>query len=66
MDRVSIDAWVCEILANRLGDRSEKARVSATYESAGIVGSITFDVPISEAKDFYVGQLIKIYIEKGA
>ncbi len=60
--KVEIDAYISDLRSNRMGDRSEKITISADYESAGILSSITFQVPITEAKNFYIGQRIKIMI----
>jgi len=58
-----IDAYIESIYGNRAGDRSEKIRVSASYESANILNSITFDVPIDQANQFFVGQKLRITID---
>lgn len=58
-----IIAHIAEITGNRAGDRCEKVRVTATYESSNIMGSISFDVPIAEAVRIYVGQALTIVIE---
>ena len=57
------DAYVSEVRANRAGDRSEKFAVSASYEAANILGSITFEVPIECAKDFYIGQKLTVEVK---
>ena len=62
MDKVVIDGYISEIRSNRMGDRSEKVRMSADYESAGIIGNLTFEMPILQAKQFYIGQKINIII----
>lgn len=62
MEEIRIDAYVEEIRANRAGDRSDKARISASYEAASILASITFEVSMEHAKDFFVGQKITIAI----
>ena len=38
-----------------------KARVSAGYQSANIIGSFTFELPVEEAREYYIGQ--KLHIE---
>ena len=62
MTDIEIEAYVQSIEGNRAGDRSEKARVLASYLSSSILGSLAFDVPIGEAKDYFVGQKITIII----
>ena len=57
-----IIAHVEAIQTNRAGDRSEKFRVTATYESSNTASSITFDVPMSEAHRYFVGQRLQITI----
>ena len=64
MDAINIVAWVCEIRGNRAGDRSEKVSVSASYESANILSTITFEVSVEDARSFYVGQQIQIQISR--
>ena len=63
MTRVEIEAYVSEIQGNRAGDRSEKARISASYECANVHSSLTFDVPISEARYYWVGQKLALIVE---
>ena len=60
---VEIVAYISALQVNRAGDRSEKIRIAADYESASIMGSITFEVPIDQALKYYVGQKISIRIE---
>lgn len=62
MSSVNISAYINTIRTNRMGDRSEKATICADYQSAGIISSITFEVPIEQAKSFFVGQKININI----
>jgi len=62
MDKAVIVAYVSEVRANRAGDRSEKVTISADYESANILSSLTFQVPIAQAKQFFVGQPITINV----
>ncbi len=57
-----IDAYIESIQANRAGDRSEKIRVTASYEEANILSSLTFEVPIAEAANYYVGQKVNITV----
>ena len=59
---MEIIAYVCEIRGNRAGDRSEKITVTASYESASILSSIAFDVPIEQACEYFIGQEINITI----
>lgn len=61
---MEIKAYIYEIRGNRAGDRAEKITVSASYESASIMSSITFDVPIEQASEYYIGQEITITISK--
>ena len=61
--KIIIDAHVQDIRGDRVGDMSEKVSVCASYESANTLSSITFDVPINNARDFFVGQKIQINIE---
>lgn len=57
-------AQIESLTTNRMGDRrSEKCRVTATYEIANVVGSITFDVPITDARRFHVGQRLTIGLD---
>lgn len=60
---MEINAFVEEIGAYRMGHNSEKFAVTASYENAGIVNSIKFEAPISEATKYYIGQIIIIKIE---
>jgi len=62
MDKYTIDAYVQEIRGNRAGDRAEKIIIAANYEAVSILNSITFEVPISEANKFFVGQKISVTI----
>ena len=63
---VEIIAHVQEIHGNRMGDKSEKIRISASYETAGMINSITFDEPIDQASSYHIGQQLTITIkEKG-
>ena len=62
MNKVTIDAYISEVRGNRAGDRSEKITIGADYESAGIVSSLTFQVPIDQANRFFVGQKISIIV----
>ena len=57
-----IIAYVQGIQTNRAGSSSEKFRVTATYEASNILSSITFDVPMSEARGYFVGQQLQITI----
>ncbi len=59
-----IDAYVEGIRGNRAGDRSELITVTASYECASILSSITFLVPIADATDYYIGQKLQIEITK--
>lgn len=59
---IVMEAYVCEVQGNRAGDRSDKVRVTASYESADTMGTLTFDVPIANAKLFHVGQTVRIGI----
>lgn len=59
---ISFNAFVQTIQGNRAGDRSEKFRVSATYMGGGVAGSISFDVPIAQAQQFFVGQTITVAV----
>ena len=52
----TIMAYVGRIEGNRAGYHSEMVRISADYEASSIAGSITFDVPIEQAREYYVGQ----------
>ena len=61
--KTTINAYVCEIRGNRAGDRSEKVTVCASYESANTLSSITFEVPIENAVNFFVGQKVQVSIE---
>lgn len=61
---MEIIAYVEAIRGNRAGDRSEKVTVTASYESASILSSITFDVPVEQAGEYYIGQEITITISK--
>lgn len=60
--KVEIKAYVMQVTGNRAGHLSENIRVSASYEAAGLLGSLSFDVPIEQAKEFYVGQELVITI----
>ena len=55
-------AYVCQIQTNRAGDRSEKVRITVTYEVPGSAGSLEFDMPIEEARNYYAGQAVTISI----
>lgn len=59
---VVIDAYVSEIRSNGMGDRSEKATVAADYEAASVGNSVTFQIPIAQANQFFVGQKINIIV----
>ena len=56
-------AFVTTIEAHTAGDRATKARVTATYDMGGTLGSITFDVEIATARAFFVGQPLALSIE---
>ncbi|KKN15553.1 hypothetical protein LCGC14_0984980 [marine sediment metagenome] len=58
----TIKAHVADIRGNRMGDRSEKITVCASYEAASIISSITFEAPIEDAPKFYVGQEISVIV----
>ena len=58
----TIMAYVGRIDGNRAGHLSETVRISADYEASNIAGSITFDVPVSEAREYYIGQKLRIEI----
>ena len=57
-----IKAYISEIRGNRAGNLSEKVSISANYECASIISSITFDVSIDEAKKYHIGQELIIEI----
>lgn len=57
------DAYVTEIQAYRMGDRSEKFRVSASYQMASILGSISFEVEMDQARKFWVGQRLGLHVD---
>lgn len=59
----TIEAYVSTIEGYRAGHLSEKMRVCAAYESANIMGSLTFDVPIAEARNFYIGQRLTVVVQ---
>ena len=59
---ITITATVSEIRSNRAGPVSDAARITADYESAGILGSIPFVTPIEEARTYWVGQELTIAI----
>ena len=63
MSSTTIEAYVSTIEGSRAGRLSEKMKVNAAYESASIMSSITFDAPIAEARNFYVGQKITIVVQ---
>ena len=62
---IEIDGWISAITGNRAGHLSEKVRVEASYESAGISNDIAFSLPIESAKLVHVGQKISIVISLG-
>lgn len=43
---------------------TDKVRISAGYESAKTISSITFDVPFAEAANYWIGQKLVITIRK--
>lgn len=59
---VKIKAYIESINGNRAGDRSEKIRITASYESSNIMSTITYELPIDEAYRYYVGQELEISI----
>ncbi len=62
MGKYQIDAYVEMIRGDRAGDRSDKIEITASYEAASILSSLTFQVPILEANRFYIGQKIAILV----
>ena len=58
----TITAYVENIQANSIGNLATKGRISAGYESANTISSITFDVPIEQAREYYIGQKLRIEI----
>lgn len=63
METVDINAYVSSIEGNRTGHLSEKIVVTAHYECSNIFSSISFNVPIKSARNYYVGQEINIRIK---
>jgi len=62
--KVEFRAYVEQVTGNRAGHLSEKLRVSASYEIPGLLGSLTFDVPVDQAQEYYIGQELTISISK--
>ena len=62
MNMSTIVAYVSDVRGNRMGDRSEIVTITADYESANIISSLTFQVPIDHANQFFVGQKINITV----
>ena len=60
--KTTIMAHVAQIEGNRMGDRSEMVRVTATYECANILGSLTFDIPTAESRGVYISQVLLITV----
>jgi hypothetical protein len=55
---------VVESVQSALGSRGgESIRVMARYESAGTIGSLTFDAPLERAADFYVGRTLALTVD---
>ena len=64
--KIEITGIVEEIRGNRARNLSELARITVGYESSNILGSITLDVPFLLARNYYVGQELKIILEPNA
>ncbi len=58
-----IYGYVDSVRGHSMGDRTEKLRVEASYESANTLSTITFDIGIEESANFYVGKKLMITIE---
>ena len=54
--------YVTSIEAPHSLANNESFRVLATYEMGGTLGSVSFDVPIAEAKNFYIGKALNLSI----
>ena len=63
VELATINARVSSIRANCVADRADKVQVTADYQCANILGSLTFEIPIDEAKTLYVGQKVSINIK---
>ncbi len=59
---ITIDAFITEVRGNRAGNLADKVTIAADYESANILSSLTFQVPIAQANQFFIGQKITITI----
>ncbi len=62
MGLAKIETYVTAVEGNRMGDRSEKIRITASYEAASIASSLTFEVAITQARKFWVGQRLTIAV----
>lgn len=60
----AIIAHINSLEANCRGDEANMVRVTAGYGSGSTLGTITFDVPIGDAKRLYlyIGQRLEIGI----
>ena len=61
---IKIEAFVSAMRSNRAGDRSQTVSISADYEAANILSSITYWTDIKDAQNYFVGQKLIITIEQ--
>ena len=56
----TIHATVIEMRAH---DReAQRVRITASYDSANIIGALTFDVPAAEAKSYVIGGAVVVSV----
>ena len=58
----SVEALVIEVHAYTSVSPA-KVRVTASYESANVLSTFTFDLPIGQAPDVHVGQKVRMSVE---
>jgi len=57
-----IHGGISSIESYRRSDVSEKVRITADYECANILSTLTFEVPFADASHYFVGQKVAITV----
>lgn len=63
MSETSVPATIESVSLAHTVRSGESLRVIATYESAGTIGSLSFEVPVVRASEFYIGRALTFAIE---
>jgi hypothetical protein len=60
---VEITGWIHDLRASHAVEDPKKVRVTVGYHHLNITNDIELAVPIEDARQFYIGQRLRIVIE---